>query len=341
MKFGLVGAGEIGTLRARALRGLDWAELAAFAEINSSRRSEIAARRFDDWREMLGEVELDAVIVSTPPAVHSSIVEGALAAGKHVLCEKPLAPTPEACRRLVEAARRNGRTLAVGFNQRYFPAVAYVKRGIAAGKIGRPTHARAYAGHRGLEELGRRWAFEPEALSCGAIMDNGVHLIDHVRYLLGDFADVRGIALPNGPIEGAGPSSAFALLSSADGRRASLEASWTEWRGYRFHIDVYGDEGMARAYYGPMFGMIVRGVAGGSGRRMKLFPATTVREKLRGWQSTVTRTFATELEDFRRMTLGEETNIAEGFDGFRAVEIAHATLESARSGKTVRLSEPF
>jgi len=339
MKFGLVGAGEIGTLRARALRRLDWAQLAAIAEIDLNRGRLAGSRSFEDWREMLREVELDAVIVSTPPASHSEIVEAALEAGKDVLCEKPLAPTPEVCRRLVESARRNGRTLAVGFNQRYFPAVYYVKRSIEAGEIGRPTHARAYAGHRGLEELSREWEIEPEALRCGAIMDNGVHVIDHLRYLLGDFASVRGVALLAGPIDGAGPSSTSALLASEDGRCASLEASWTEWRGYRFHIDVFGDEGMARAYYGPMFALIVRGAA--RRRRMKLFPATTLREKLHGWQSTVTRTFEAELEDFRRMTAGEETNIAEGFDGYRAVEIAHAALESARSGKTVNLSEPF
>src|SRR5690606_18599864 len=104
-------------------------------------------------------------------------------AGKNVLCEKPLAPNPTSARRMVEAAEARGLRLAVGFNQRHFPNVAWVKDCLEAGRIGRITHLRAYAGHRGLPEFRSASERDPDKIGGGALMDNGIHLIDHVRFL--------------------------------------------------------------------------------------------------------------------------------------------------------------
>src|SRR5690606_2157286 len=94
---------------------------------------------------------------------------------------------------------------------------------------------------------------DPAVIGGGALMDNGIHLIDHVRYLGGEFDEVRGFASEAvWKIPGA-EDNGVALLTAADGRWASLHASWSEWRGYRFWIQAYGERGALRVSYGPLY----------------------------------------------------------------------------------------
>ena len=92
------------------------------------------------------------------------------------------------------------------------------------------------------------------------------------------------------------------MLHTDSGKVAQLQAGWTEWRGYRFFIEAYGDRGMARASYAPMFSMAVYLDELGSMRRRKysLYPGLFAREKLQGWKSTVRVAFTEELQDFVR-----------------------------------------
>ncbi len=342
MRCGLAGAGEIGKVRARAIQATPGFELVAAADPRLDRARKLTARAFPDYGPLLEDATIDAVIVATPPDSHEAVTLAALEAGKHVLCEKPLAPHPDAARRMVEAARRAGRVLAVGFNQRHFPAVRFVKQVIEAGELGTVRHIRAYAGHRGPEELHARWESDAAITGGGALMDNGIHLIDHVRYLGGEFDHVAGLRA-DGVWKKNGEDNGFALLRAADGRWASLHASWTEWRGYRFSIEAFGDLGVARASYGPMFATATVADAVGARPRTvrRFFPWVAVREKLRGWQSTVQRTFEQELLDFAARAAGGGGRSAVGFDGFRAVEIAQAVYRSSQTREEVRLSDPF
>ncbi len=345
MRFGLVGAGEIGRLRAAALRALPGCRLAAVSDRDLARAQAAAggAAVFEDYRLMLEQTELDAVIVSAPPERHEEVATAALEAGRHVLCEKPLAPSVEACCRMLQTARERGRCLATGFNQRYFPAIQFVKTTVESGAIGRLNHVRAYAGHRGLPEFRDASQYAHDSLGGGTLMDNGIHLIDHVRFLLGEVTEVWGAArgdvwqLPGSEDNG------FALLAAPDGAIATLHSSWTEWRGYRFSVDAYGDRGMARAVYGPMFSMAVYldRPGGSSRRKYNLYPWVTVREKLGGWQATVRAAFREELGDFVKFVAGKPASIADGVAGYRAVEIAQAVYTSTKSRAAVKLAEPL
>ena len=160
MRFGLIGAGGIGQVRAKALGTTADCELTAIADVDEARaRALVPAGSVSihtgptGWRQMLADERVEAVVVSTPPQCHEEIVVAALEAGKHVLCEKPLANTLDGCRRMVEASRRTGKTLATGFNHRYFPAVQFVKQTLASGLIGELDHVRAFAGHTGLDQF--------------------------------------------------------------------------------------------------------------------------------------------------------------------------------------------
>lgn len=344
VRFGLVGAGEIGRLRAAALRNVPGCSLAAVADADGARAQAAArssgARAFEDHRRMLGEGSLDAVIVSTPPHLHEEIAVAALEAGKHVLCEKPLAPTVESCRRILECAGHHGRSVATGFNQRYFPAIQFVKQVLDRGEMGRLRHVKAYAGHRGLNEFRQPWEHDSRIIGGGTLMDNGIHLIDHVRFLLGDVEEVFGFASSQIWNLNGSEDNGFALLRGENEAIATLHSSWSEWRGYRFSIEAFGDRGMARASYGPMMATAVRMERpGGPARReRKLYPWIAVREKLRGWQSTVRNTFEQELRDFLGLLEGKPGSIADGVAGLRAVEIAHAVRASSESRLPVKLA---
>jgi predicted dehydrogenase len=344
VRFGLVGAGEIGRLRAAALGLVQGCVLAAVADADASRAQAAAqasgAQVFPDLGRMLGETELDAVIVSTPPHLHEQIVVAALEAGKHVLCEKPLAPTVESCRRMLDCAARHGLSIATGFNQRYFPAIQFVKQVLDRGELGRLRHVKAYAGHSGLPEFRQPWEYDSQVVGGGTLMDNGIHLIDHVRFLLGDVEEVYGFASSEIWKLNGSEDNGFALLRGANDAVATLHSSWSEWRGYRFWIEAHGDLGMARASYGPMMASAVRlERAGGPARReRKFYPWIAVREKLQGWQSTVRLTFEQELRDFLGLLDGKPGSIADGVAGMRAVEIAHAVYASSRSRSPVKLA---
>jgi predicted dehydrogenase len=341
MNFGLVGAGGIGAVRGNALRATPGCRLAAVADLDPVRSQRVAAgaRCFGHYRELLAAPEVEAVVVSTPPPSHEEIVTAALEAGKHVLCEKPLAPHPEAARRMVEAARRAGRVLTTGFNHRYFPAVKFLKRALDSGRLGKLDHVRAFAGHEGLSQFSAPWMYDKEVIGGGALMDVGIHLIDLVRYLLGEVSQVYGVA--SGRVWGLpAEDNGIAILRSPGGVPATLHATWSEWKGYRFYVEAYGDRGMARAYYAPMFALAVCADRPGGLRRREFhfFPRILLREKIRGWQTTTSLAFQEELRDFVRLAAGDtRVALADGFAGWRAIQIAHAVYRSSATGQVITL----
>lgn len=348
MKFGLIGAGGIGQVRAKAVGKVAGCELVALADVDQDRARALAPSTavsiYTDYQRMLADERVDAVIVSTPPQFHEEIVVAALAAGKHVLCEKPLANRLDACRRMVEAAGSAGKTLATGFNHRYFPAVQFVKQTLESGLIGELDHVRAFAGHTGLDQFSAAWMYDQKAIGGGALMDNGIHIIDLTRYILGEVAEVYGFATGNVWKLGLSEDNGCAILRSAGGKHAVLQATWTEWKGYRFYIEAYGSKGMARAYYAPMMSMAVFMDETGGARRRKLnfYPQVMLQEKLFGWQLTTEQALRREFADFVKLCAGQQGGtIADGFSGFRAVEIAHAVYRSTEERQPVRLVTPF
>jgi predicted dehydrogenase len=211
---------------------------------------------------------------------------------------------------------------------------------VASGDIGTLSHVRAYAGHSGLGEFKAPWMYDKQVMGGGALMDNGTHIVDLVRYLMGDPAEVFGVA--TNKVWGLGvEDEGIALLRTAGGVTASIEASWHEWRGYRFHIEAYGDRGMARAYYAPMMATVIRLDKPGGNKSVErhFYPRTILREKLRGWQSTVIQTFVEELADFVAAARGgpHSGRLALANDGLRAVQIAHATYDSEASRGCIKL----
>ncbi len=345
MKFGVIGAGTIGQLRAQTIKTNPGTELLGVADpaVASAERAVQGSggRALSDWRGLFDLPGLEAVMVSSPIQFHEEAVVAALDAGLHVLCEKPLANTVEACRRMVEASRKAGKTLATGFNHRYYPSMKFLKQAVDEGRIGAVDHVRIFGGHDGLHNFRADWQYKSPVSGGGAMMDVGIHMTDLGRYILGEVESVYGIASNRVWQVPGSEDNALAIFKSPTGIPAVYHATWTEWKGYRFFVEVYGEKGMVRGYYAPMQNLLITQDKPGGPRRKvrKLYPEIMVREKLKSWTSTALLSFEEELADFLRMTRGERTALADGVAGFRAVEIAHAVYQSAARGEPVKLSQ--
>ncbi len=332
LRFGLIGCGEIGQLRAAALTRASSLQLVAVNDLERERAEAVTSRYggtpVRDWRDLLAREDVDAVIVSTPPSLHSMMCVAALTSGKHVLCEKPLARTPEECRTILEAAEQGGRFLATGFNYRFYPSIRKARSLLDAGVIGQLDHIRSYSGYSATDH-NHPWLHDAEMMGGGALRDNGIHLIDLTRYFLGEVAEVKGFASDSVWHFPGCEDNGFALLRSPAGKIASLQASWTEWRGYRCLIEIYGTLGCIRACCFPMLTQAIwsRERGGRTRRKTYFFPMTHIWEHVRSYRWVVVQSFIQELRDFARAVGGQPTPAATGYDGLRAVEIAHAVCQ--------------
>jgi predicted dehydrogenase len=206
----VIGAGMAGRAHAAGYRsattvydeGLPEVRLVAIADINPTFATD-TARRFgferaeDGWEAVAAAADVDVVSVVVANPLHRPIVEGLLAAGKHVLCEKPMAPSVEDAEAMVAAARASDRETGIGFVFRRSPAVNAIRDQINSGPLGRPLH---FNGHYWCDygvdpRAPMSWRYKGGPGS-GALSDIGSHLIDLAEFVCGPIRSVRGGSLP-------------------------------------------------------------------------------------------------------------------------------------------------
>jgi predicted dehydrogenase len=241
-----------------ALADADRAQLEAVGALHS------ITDLYTDFRGLVQRQDLDAVSISAPNFLHAPIAIAAFEAGKHVLCEKPLARTGREAETIVQAATKAGRVLKVMFNHRTRADIEALKIHIEDGGLGRIYHARAFWLRRsGIPGLGS-WFTSKEMAGGGPLIDLGVHVLDMALYLLGESQVARVSAATYSELgpRGRGASRTYkiwgdtpfevedlatALLRFADGSSLSLETSWATYRraNDEFGVTLYGTEGGA------------------------------------------------------------------------------------------------
>jgi predicted dehydrogenase len=242
----LVGAGAFGARRAAAASANPCSSLRVVSDSDFSRARDVAgsigALPVADWREAVVRPDVGVVIVATPPAAAPEICFAALAAGKHVLVEKPFGRTAGEIVGCVRLANQSHRALKVGYNHRYHPALAQAYEMFRAGVIGRLLYLRCCYGHGGRSGYEREWRSLPEISGGGQLLDQGVHAIDLFRWFAGEFAEALAFLStaywPIAPAE----DNVFALLRTNSGITAQLHASWTQWKN-TFSFEIGGDAG--------------------------------------------------------------------------------------------------
>ena len=210
IKIGLIGCGSITHfIHIPGLNLCPGVILAAACD-TSLEAAQSTASKFNiprstgDYHEVIADPDIDAVIIATPNDLHKPIALNALAAGKHTLCEKPLALSMDECDEMVAAAQKSGKINMVSYVYRFAPAMRYMKHLINSGALGEIRHFRAFYLQR-VPEVWLGWRSQRAQAGSGALGDIGSHLIDFAHYLLGDIAAVSSWAktfLPQRPVWG-------------------------------------------------------------------------------------------------------------------------------------------
>lgn len=263
VRVGVIGAGGIATLRhlpayqRNQEAGKD--ELVAVVDPVAAAVEAAAARfgvphAFTDYRDLLA-APVDAVSICTPNIYHEPIALAAIAAGKHVLCEKPLALSQEGARRMVEAAQAAGVITAVNFRYRFIPAAWFAHDLIAAGELGEIYHVYGnyFNGSMVDPQTPISWRQARAESGSGALGDLGSHLIDLYRYWFGEIASVQGhlrTFTTARPAAGGGTApvdvddAATCLLRLTNGAEGLVNASRNAL-GHNNHqrVEVYGTKG--------------------------------------------------------------------------------------------------
>ena len=209
LRVGVVGLGYAGTTHLTSFAGIPGVQVVALAGKETDRLALLGAEYnlphlFEDWEELVALPELDIVSIATPNALHHPIAVAALAAGKHVFCEKPLALDTAQAAEMVQAAKTHDRVLEVAFNHRRRADVQFARRYLETEGIGRIYHSRATWKRRsGIPGL-RSWFTNKAMAGGGALIDLGPHVLDSLLFLLGEPRVVAVSAVTHGELGRAG-----------------------------------------------------------------------------------------------------------------------------------------
>ncbi len=265
LRVGLIGTGFMGRAHAfgfsAAPRTFDLPRgivLATVADVTDAAAARAAraygfAKATADWRDIMDDPAIDVVSVTAPNALHKEMSLAAIAAGKHVYCEKPLAPLAEDAREMAEAAEAAGVRTQVGFNYLCNPMFGLAREMIAAGELGeirgyRGLHAEDYM----ADETGP-FTFRHDPAGGGALADLGSHALATAEFLLGPITEVMGdcVTMIGARPDGRGARRSVevddvgrAFLRFANGATGSIEGNWiSTGRKMQHDFEVYGSKG--------------------------------------------------------------------------------------------------
>ena len=290
--------------------------------------SQMGCEASDDWRSVVTRNDVDAVLICTPPHVHTEIGIAAMKAGKHVLCEKPMTRTVAEAERTRRRSRdETGMTLKCGFNHRHHPAIWEAKRLLDEGSIGKPLFARCVYGICGRPGYENEWRADPEQTAGGQFIEQGTHAIDLFRWFLGEVAQVACMTGVQYFRTQSLDDNGMAIFRMTSGAMASVHSSLTQWKNV-FSFEVFGEDG----YLG------VEGLGASYGTE-KLIAGR--RDFSAPFQDTITEfrggdiSWRKEWKEFRRAIAERREPIGNGHDGLAAMRIALCGL-SVRKGRQFR-----
>ena len=256
MKWGIVGAGLIGGKRALALSQLG-ETMVSVANHHENRAIALAEKYglkyFTDYKSVTRDPDIDAVVVATSHNALSEITIDALQHGKHVLVEKPAGRNSDEVQAVVDAAKKSGRHVCVGFNHRFHPAIMEAYNICRSGKYGKLLYMRARYGHGGRIGYEKEWRFTPELSGGGQLIDQGSHLIDLSRFFSGEDLTLTYSMLKNYFWKSPAEDTGLLVLEGKEGKSATLFTSCVQWKNL-FSFEIFFEraevsvDGLGRSY---------------------------------------------------------------------------------------------
>lgn len=342
LKIGIIGCGKITEVR----HAPEYAEnpncqLVAFFDVVPERAKALAEQyggtAYDSIEALLAS-DVDAVSVCVANAYHAQASIQALKAGKHVLCEKPMATTPEDCEAMVAAAKAAGKFLMIGQNQRLAKAHVKAREIIESGEMGKvitfETHF-AHPGPEGWTGVRDSWFFDKKVASFGVMADLGVHKTDLIHYLTGKkivrtsavlatlnktFSDGRPITVDD---------NAYAIYTMEDGVVGTMHVSWTNYGNENNSTKMYMEGGVLRMYDDPKYSLIVE-KRDGEVIPYELDLLTSNKEQTSGG-----RTSTGVIDAFVESIITNTPPAISGESAMHAMKVVFANEQSAQLGKAV------
>jgi myo-inositol 2-dehydrogenase / D-chiro-inositol 1-dehydrogenase len=322
VRTGVIGVGVMGAEHARLLRHVvSGSALAAVFDVDARRAESVAADFgadvFDDPMVLIKDDSIDAVLVASSDRTHEQFVLACLAAGKPVLCEKPLAPDVDGCLRILQAESAVGRRLlSVGFMRRYDPGYGELKNSLRTGDLGAPL----------LMHCVHRNAAAPAQPSAASITGSAVHEIDIARWLLDEELVSVTVHRPR-PSAAAGDTQDPMLLvfASGSGVLVDVEVFVNARSGYDVRCELVGENGS----------VLLDSPAPTAQRRS----GQLARAVPMDWRPRFAEAYRRELQDWvDGVAAGDPARGASGWDGYVATEVAEAGVRALETGIAQQVS---
>ncbi len=318
LRFAVLGAGAISQTWGQAFLGSSSGELVAVADVRREAAEAFAerfrCRAFGHHEALLREAQPDVMVICTPPATHEALAGDAVSEGAHVICEKPLAPSVDAARRMIERAEEAGVTLTMASKFRYVADMVAAKSLVASGVIGDLLLCENV--FTGRVDMSQRWNSDPAIAGGGVLIDNGTHSCDVMRYLLGPLAEVQAV-------EGARAAdmrvedTVHLFLRSESGARGRVDLSWRIHKPLSWFVCLYGTDGMIEVGWGTS--------------RAKTFKEGTWKHLGDGYDKV--QAFRSQIDNVVAALRGEEALLIDAADALAsvaAIEAAYASLRAER-----------
>ncbi len=328
MRIGLLGAGRIGQIHARSAAAHKSATLVAVTDVDAKAAGAIAAETgaavAKSIPDILGDKSIDAVLICTPTDTHADLIEAAAKAGKAIFCEKPVDLSAERVRACLKVVVDTKAKLMIGFNRRFDPSFASLQKRLAAGEVGKPEIVTILSRDPGPPPVSYI------TRSGGLFRDMMIHDLDMARFLLDEEpVEVSAMAacLVDPAIGQAGDiDTAVVTLKTASGRLAQISNSRRATYGYDQRIEVHGSGGLLRAH-----NQHATTVEKATGEGFASDPA------LHFFLERYATAYRIEMDAFVTGVLEGKPLNPTGEDGLKALILADAATESAKSGKSVRV----
>ena len=325
LRLGLVGAGAIAQSYAQAAAHSQLIDLRAVADCRVEAANAMAeANRcaaFASADQMAKEMDLEAVLVCTPPVTHREVCCSLLDRGLHVLCEKPLSIDSASAVQMVETAERNEVVFTMASKFRYVSDVTAAKSLVTSGVIGEVVlFENVFAGR---VDMTHRWNSNPQVSGGGVLIDNGTHSLDITRYFLGELADVQAIEghrIQSLPVE----DTVKLFARSKSNVLASVDLSWSVNKEQPFFLAIYGSAGTLLVGWKE------------SKYRRSGDSEWTVFGK--GYDKV--QAFVRQLENFAGAIRGTEPLVVNSSDALASVAVIEAAYRSLAKGAWESIAEP-
>ncbi len=249
LNFAIVGCGVIGPTHARSISRIPGAKLVAACDIVAEKAQRLAETfgidAYTDYSAMFQREDIDVVNVAVPSGLHAQVGMAAARAGKHVIVEKPIDVTLEQADALIQTCKTAGVKLSAISQHRFDQAIMDVKQAIAENKLGKLNFGAAHTKWYRTQEYydGDAWRGTWALDGGGALMNQGIHYVDLLQYLVGPVAEVYAYAATRSHVRIEVEDVVVAAIRFKSGTLGFIEGNTAAYPGFCARLDVYGDDG--------------------------------------------------------------------------------------------------